>query len=187
MDEMTEGAVRRKARLAGLFYALDIVTGALSLFLAGKGLGTHADAANLVATGSYVVVVLLFFQLFKPVNANLSALAAAIGLVGCALGALAVFDIRPGALNPLVFFGAFCLLIGFLILKSSFLPSLLGILMIIGGLGWLTFLSTTLAGQLKPWNMLPGVLGETALTVWLLAKGVNASRWLTQPTAPRVS
>ena len=59
--------------------------------------------------------------------------------------------------------------------------------MIIGGLGWLTFLSTTVAGQLKPWNMLPGVLGETALTVWLLAKGVNASRWLTQPTAPRVS
>ena len=46
MDEMTEGAVRRKARLAGLFYALDIVTGALSLFLAGKGLGVVATSRN---------------------------------------------------------------------------------------------------------------------------------------------
>jgi len=184
---MTEAAVRRRARLAGLFYALDIVTGALSLFLAGRGLGTYADIANLVATGSYLVVVLLFFQLFKPVNPTLSAIGAAIGLVGCGLGALAVFDIAPGGISPLAFFGAYCLVIGFLILKSSFLPPVLGILMILGGLGWLTFLSSTVAGHLKPWNLLPGVIGETALTVWLLAKGVNAARWMSHAVAARAS
>ena len=167
------------ARIAGLFYALDIVTGSLSLFFAGKGLGTYADAANLAATFCYVVVVLLFFELFKPVNATVSMVTAGIGLVGCAFGALAVFDVSPGNLSPLVFFGAYCMLIGSLILRSTFLPRVLGVLMMIGGLGWLTFLSPTLAGHLKPWNMLPGVLGETVLTVWLLAKGVNTERWRT--------
>jgi hypothetical protein len=173
----------RLARTAGLFYALDIVTGSLSLFFAGKGLGTYADAANLVATVCYVVVVLLFFELFRPVNPTLSLVTAGIGLVGCASGALAVFDISPGGISPLAFFGAYCLLIGYLILRSRFLPPVLGVLMIVGGLGWLTFVSPALAGHLKPWNMLPGVLGETVLTVWLLAKGVNAERWSSQATA----
>ena len=168
------------ARIAGLFYALDIVTGSLSLFFAGKGLGAYADAANLLATVCYVVVVLLFFELFKPVNATLSLVTAGIGLAGCAFGALAVFDISPGNLSPLVFFGAYCLRIGSLILRSSFLPPILGVLMIIGGAGWLTFLSPTLASHLKPWNMVPGVLGETVLTLWLLARGVNSERWSTQ-------
>jgi hypothetical protein len=35
--------------------------------------------------------------------------------VGCAFGALAIFDISPGGISPLVFFGAYCLLIGYLI------------------------------------------------------------------------
>lgn len=80
-------------------------------------------------------------------------------------------------ISPLAFFGAYCLLIGYLILKSRFLPPVLGVLMILGGLGWAAFLSPTLAGHLKPWNMLPGVLGETVLTVWLLAKSVDGERW----------
>src|SRR5215469_14713412 len=104
MNEVNAESPRRKARLAGLFYALDIVTGALSLFLAGRGLGTLGDASNLVATACYVVVILLFFQLFKPVNSNLSLIAACIGLVGGAFGTLAVFDISPGGISSLVYF-----------------------------------------------------------------------------------
>ena len=49
--------------------------------------------------------------------------------------------------------------------------------MAIGGLGWLTFLSPSLAGSLSPFNLAPGILGEGALTVWLLAKGVNVEQW----------
>jgi len=169
--------MEKAGRIAGLFYALDIVTGSLSLFFAGKGLGSYAGVANLVATACYVVVVVLFLQLFKPVNGALSLVAAGIGLVGCAFGALAVFDVSPVGISPLAFFGAYCLLIGYLILKSRFLPPVLGVLMILGRLGWAAFLSPTLAGHLKPWNMLPGVLGETVLTVWLLAKSVDGERW----------
>ena len=175
----------RIARLAGGFYALNILTGSLSLFLAGRGLSGSGNAANLVASACYVAVCLMFFTLFKPVNRTLSFVAASVGLFGCVLGALGVFDLSLAGISPLVFFGAYCLLIGYLILRSTFLPPVLGVLMIIGGLGWLTFVSPSLAGQLKPFNLVPGIVGETALTVWLLLKGVNAERWRAQASAQR--
>jgi hypothetical protein len=52
--------------------------------------------------------------------------------------------------------------------------------MVIGGLGWLTFLSRSFADTLTPYNMAPGILAETALTLWLLIPGVNAQRWKEQ-------
>jgi hypothetical protein len=41
----------------------------------------------------------------------------------------------------------------------------------------LTFAWPPLARQLSPFNMAPGVLGETALTLWLLVRGVDVQRW----------
>ena len=77
----------------------------------------------------------------------------------------------------LVFFGLHCLGVGYLIFRSSFLPRIIGALMMIAGFGWLTFLSPPLAQSLAPFNMLPGAVGELSLTFWLLAKGVNVQRW----------
>ncbi len=64
-----------------------------------------------------------------------------------------------------VFFGFYCLLIGYLILKSTFLPRILGGLMVVAGLGWLTYLSPPLARSLSPYILAPGILGEGALSV----------------------
>ena len=80
-----------------------------------------------------------------------------------------------------VFFGLYCLLIGFLIFRSTFLPRTLGVLMAIAGTCWLTssfasFLSPPLAALLSPY-IAAGGLGEAALTFWLLLIGVNGARW----------
>jgi uncharacterized protein DUF4386 len=83
----------------------------------------------------------------------------------------------------LAFFGFYCLLIGRLIFRSAFLPRVLGVLMMFGGLSWLTFLSPPLADYLRPYNIAPGVLGEGSLTLWLLLASVNAKKWAEQANA----
>lgn len=77
----------------------------------------------------------------------------------------------------LVFFGLHCLGVGYLILRSTFLPRIIGVLMVVAGFGWLTFLSPPLAQSLAPFNMLPGAVGELSFTLWLVIKGVNVPRW----------
>jgi uncharacterized protein DUF4386 len=172
MERIEATSPRLKARIAGVFYLLTFLTGVLSLVYPGGRL-----VANLIASASYVAVSLLFYGLFKPVNGALSLLAACISLVGCTIGALSPFQVLPFSVSSLVFFGFYCLLIGYLIIRSDFLPRILGVLMAIGGSGWLTFVSPPLADHLSPFNMLPGVLGEGALTLWLLVVGVNVEGW----------
>jgi uncharacterized protein DUF4386 len=174
-DSTADLSPRLKARIAGLFYLLVFLTGILSLVSVRA-----RPAANLIASACYVVVTLLFYQVFKPVDRRLSLLAALFSLGGCVLGALSSFQLAPAWPNSLVLFGIYCLLIGYLILRSTFLPRILGALMMFGGLGWLTFVSAGLAKSLSPYNMAPGIIGELALTVWLLVKGVNAERWRDQ-------
>ena len=81
-----------------------------------------------------------------------------------------------------VFFGFYCLLIGYLIFRSRFMPRFLGVGMAIAGLGGLTFLSPPLVHYLSPYIMLGGI-GEGALVVWLLVVGVNPERWKEQASA----
>jgi len=83
----------------------------------------------------------------------------------------------------LVFFGFFGLLIGCLILKSTFLPRTLGVLMVIAGAAWLIFLSPPLGEQyLRPYLLAAGS-GEGILILWLLVMGVNEQRWKEQARA----
>jgi hypothetical protein len=179
----TEASLRFKARLAGIFYLLNILTGASALFARG----TLGSAVLLISTACYVAVTLLFYQLFRPVDRTVSALAAFCSLVGCTLTTLDTLHLVAAPVSPLVFFGLYCLLIGYLILRSTFLPRLLGVLMAIGGLGWLTYFSPTLSSRLAPYNMAPGILGEASLTLWLLVVGINAKQWLEQPSLNRAA
>lgn len=167
---------RTKARIAGVFYLLTILTGALAL----SANGSSRVALLIGSTACYIAVTILFYGLFLPANRRISVLAAGFSLLGCAQSLLGVFDLSLPGLNPLVFFGCYCLLIGYLILRSRFLPGFLGVLMALGGLGWLTFISPISSKALSPYNMAPGILGEAALTIWLLAAGVNSQRWKEQ-------
>jgi Domain of unknown function (DUF4386) len=233
MQPIGEASPRRKARIAGVFYLLEMLTGAFAIIFVGGRLFVFGDAAatatnilaheslfqlgfaaNLIQFACYVAVTGLFYDLFKPVNKSLSLLAAFFSLVGCAIGAVScLFELAPltvlgGAqyLNvftleqlqalslmflklygqlfniSFVFFGFYCLLIGYLIFRSTFLPRILGVLMAIAGLGWLTFLSPALTHALSPYILAAG-LGEVSLTLWLLVAGVNAERWKEQAGA----
>src|SRR5215471_9146935 len=166
-ERIAEASPQFQARIAGVFYLLTFLAGGAALFIRG-GLGL---ALVLIASVSYVAVTLLFYYIFKLVNRRLSLLAAVLSLMGCAIGVV------TSLISPLVFFGFYCLLIGYLIFRSTFLPQILGVLMAIAGVGWLTFLSPTLANHLSPYILAPGIIGEGALTLWLLAMGLNAERW----------
>ena len=92
-----------------------------------------------------------------------------------------------GAGIALAFFGFSTLLKGYLVIKSTFLPRWLGVLSILGGIGWLTFLSPSLGAQLFPFIAVVGILGSLATIVWLLVVGVDEQRWREQAAAAGTS
>jgi len=99
--------------------------------------------------------------------------------------ALMFLKLRAQTINLyMVFFGCYCLLIGYLIFRSTFMPRIVGVFMAIAGLGYLTFLSPPLASRLFPHVLTPaGALGEGSLILWLLVMGVNPQRWKEQASA----
>jgi hypothetical protein len=108
-------------------------------------------------------------------------LAAFFSLVGLTFEAL---RLQPEGVNiAIVFAGFYCLQIGYLIFRSTFLPRILGALMAFAGLSWLTYLSTPLVNHLSPYNLACGLLGEASVFLWLLVMGVNVQRWREQASA----
>ena len=98
--------------------------------------------------------------------------------------ALLFFKVNDhGAAIALVFFGFYALLTGYLIIRSTFLPRILGVVSVLGGLGWLTFLYLPLGYRLFPYIAVLGLLGAASLMLWLLVFGVNEQRWKEQASA----
>lgn len=89
-------------------------------------------------------------------------------------------------LVALFFGGCSSLVMGYLVLRSSFLPRLIGPLMMLDGLGYLTltlasFLSPPLATRIYPYiPFVTTFLGEGVFYLWLIVKSVNAERWREQ-------
>ena len=94
--------------------------------------------------------------------------------------ALALLSLNVGAQSgtvALVFFGPFQLVLGYLIFRSSFLPRVVGVLIALAGVGWLTVLWPPLANSLLTPLEVLGFVAEASLMLWLLVVGVNAERW----------
>ncbi|HXO22537.1 MAG TPA: DUF4386 domain-containing protein [Thermoanaerobaculia bacterium] len=99
-----------------------------------------------------------------------------------ALASLAVKSHSYGFGVALIFFGCVCLLLGYLIFKSGYLPKAVGVLMQIAGLCYLInsfalILAPSVANRLYPAILLPAFVGEASLCLWLLVKGVNVEKW----------
>jgi hypothetical protein len=81
----------------------------------------------------------------------------------------------------LVFFGFYCLIVGYVIYKSKFLPKILGILYAFAGLCYLVnsfimFLSKGFENPLFVYLAIPIFIGELSLCLWLLIKGIDTSK-----------
>jgi hypothetical protein len=85
-----------------------------------------------------------------------------------------------GAGIGLIFFGFSALIKNVLIVRSTFLPHILGVLGILAGLGWLTFLAPPLADRVYPYVVAIGLLTAAAQIGWLLLFGVDEQRWKEQ-------
>ena len=82
----------------------------------------------------------------------------------------------------LIFFGFECLVLGYLIFRSGFLPRFLGVFMGIVGACYLVnsfalTLSPAFAGAIFPAILVPCFIGESSLCLWLIVKGVDPKRW----------
>lgn len=172
LQRIRETSPNFKARMAGGLYLLSVLVAVIAEFFARGGLGF---AAVLIPVSCYIAVTLLLYGIFWPVNRSLILLAVCFNFMGLALEAL---RLQPRGMNiAVVFHGFYCLLIGYLILRSTFLPRILGALMAFSGLVWLVYLSPPLARYLTPYNTAFGLLGEATPMLWLLAMGVNVQRW----------
>ncbi len=170
---------RSRARITGAIYLLYFVMAISAVSLVGRVPIAYSDAANLVANAGYVVLTVLLYQMFKPVSRNLSLLAVLISLVGCTVQSLSLFHLTSPQ-GSLPIFGLFNLTIGYLILRSTFLPRTLGVLMALSGLAWLTVLSPALVKHIIIYVEIIGIVAEGSLMLWLLVMGVNVQRWREQ-------
>jgi hypothetical protein len=90
----------------------------------------------------------------------------------------------------LAFFGFYCFLLGWLIMASTFMPRVLGVLMAVGGMAYVTYsfayiVSPAIAASFLSYPLILGTIGEVALTLWLLMAGLNGQQWNAQAEAAK--
>ena len=165
---------RLKARITGAFYMLVVVTSLIGFVIGGKHASPELHrlglASDLLSGVASVVVAVLLFQILKPVNNSIAMIAAAFNLLGVAHSA-----------NSLAFFGPYCILTGYLVYKSGFLPRTVGVLMVLAGLGLLTnaftkIVAPGIAAIITPYGFALDV-GEIVFALWLLIFGLDTAKW----------
>ena len=177
--------------------------------MASESLFRLSLVSDLIRQIFMLLLVLVLYKLLKPVNKNIASLMVIFALVGIPItllnelnhfaalllasgaGHLTVFeadqlhalvmfflDLREyGTFIPQVF--SWLLFLGYLVFKSGFLPRILGILLMIGGLCYpiqavLFFLFPNFDAMVLG---LFAFIGEFLFYLWLLIKGVNVQEW----------
>ena len=173
--------------------------------IASESLLRLGITANLVMMIAWMLYALMLYRILSAVNKHHAMVMLALVLssvpiymlnqVNLFAVLLAAEDQRPdqlkcfldlykfGNLIAVIFFGLWLLPLGLLVFKSGFLPKVLGILLMIGSLGYLVlFVRTFLfpGSQSSLWTnplLVVTHVSELALMFWLLIRGVNVALW----------
>jgi hypothetical protein len=170
-----------EASMAGwvLVVALDAAI-AVALYVllkqVNRGLSVATAASRFVYTTALAVVVANLFTAHSALAKVDAGTGDAIQLSATALTALERFG--DGFLIALVFFGLHLILLGVLLHRSGYVPKAFGILLVIGGIGYIadtigTFFVPGHGGLITAILIAPSFVGEIGLTLWLLVKGVR--------------
>ncbi len=165
---------RAEARVCGVLYLLNMLTGIAAMVLLSRKMQGAGDTMNLIAAVLYTGVTLLLWHLFYSAQAWISSLAALVSLLGCwlPLARYQALDL-PIHVTSFIFFGLYCLLLAYLILKSTLMSKVVGVLMACAGVAWLTTMSLGLTRVLGPLPLSVGLIGEGSLILYLLVWGVR--------------
>jgi hypothetical protein len=101
------------------------------------------------------------------------------------LDVMAMLSIRSHSTGfgiALIFFGVECVILGYLIFRSRYMPRVIGVLMQIAGVCYVInsfalLLSPPLSTRLFPAILIPSLIAELSLALWLLARGVGVDKW----------
>ncbi len=160
------------ALLLILFVLLRPVSGDLALL---------AVFFNLVSIGIEAATTMYLLEALFPLG-NAGYLKAFTPEQLYAMASLSLKSHGYGFGVSLIFFGCFCIIVGYLIFRSGYLPKAIGVLMQITGVCYLTnsfalVLAPAVANRLFPAILVPAFIGEVSLCLWLLVKGVKVEKW----------
>ncbi|MFC6224118.1 DUF4386 domain-containing protein [Hymenobacter artigasi] len=124
----------------------------------------------------------VFLLLVMPTLANAGYRHAFGGAQVSALANMALKSHELAFNLALLFFGVTCLLNGYLIVQSGYLPKAVGRLLQVAGASyllacWAALFAPALADVLLPGILLLPLLGESSFCLWLLIKGVDVAKW----------
>lgn len=85
----------------------------------------------------------------------------------------------------LIFFGVACVIRGYLLFKSGYVPKIFGVLMLLAGLSYLInsfalLIAPSFAARLSPGILLPAFVGELSFCLWMIVKGIDLAAWKQQ-------
>ena len=154
-------------------------------------------ANELMSTVFFILLLFALYRLLSGVNAALAQMMVIFGLLSvpitfagdaCNLAALSVLrtpDLAYGlirlhttgiAVNE-IFWGLWLFPFAMLIIRSGFIPKILGILLIVNGCAYIiasvtTMVSPAYAATVNSWMMIPET-GELWIMLWLIVKGIS--------------
>jgi hypothetical protein len=138
-----------------------------------QGHAAAGDQMQIAGAVEYALVVVLLGRLFESAGVAFSWTVAAVGIAGCLIGVAGALHLFGSTASALAVFGLYCLGLGALILRSALVPRIIGGLLLLGGIGWITYADLSLARSLQPYNMACGILAELIFTIWLIAFGIR--------------